>query len=160
MNRKLALIAAAGLSMLLLAPPHTIRAQSLELQRRLAAAKRLDCTFSALATGTWDDDETPSVKVTPTDLNVTFSDINVDEGTAEADSDYGSSFISVRYSQGYLHLMQISSAGPLRVTTVLAQETSNGRMKAVQTRHEYTSTALPGFTSRPEMYVGDCAVSD
>lgn len=155
----LALIAAAGLSALLLGHFQTARAQSPALQQRLAAAKRLDCTFAALATGNWDG-ETPTATVTPTDLKVTFTDINVEEGTAEADSDYGSSFISVRYSNGYLHLMQISSAGPLRVTTVLAQETSNGRMKAVQTRHEYTPTALPGFTSRPEMYIGDCAVSN
>jgi hypothetical protein len=29
---------------------------------------------------------------------------------------------------------------------------------AVHTRHEYTDTRLVGFTSRPELYIGDCAV--
>jgi hypothetical protein len=29
----------------------------------------------------------------------------------------------------------------------------------VQNRVEYSSVVLPGFTSRPEIYVGDCAVS-
>jgi hypothetical protein len=30
---------------------------------------------------------------------------------------------------------------------------------AVHTRHEYTDISLPGFTSRPEMYIGDCAAA-
>ena len=131
---------------------------SRDLQKKLAAAKRLECTFTALAMGTWDDADKPEIKVSATKIEAVFSDINIDEGTAEADSDFGKSFISVRYSNGYLHLMQISDAGPLRVTTVLAQPSANGRLKAVQTRAEYTPTILPGFTSRPEMYVGDCAV--
>ena len=134
-------------------------AQSLDLEKRLAAAKSLDCRFTALATGTWDDTTAkPKATVSTTKLEAKFVDINVDEGTAEASGDFGKSFISVRYTNGYLHLMQISDAGPLRVTTVLAQESTKGRFKAVQTRHEYTSVSLPGFTSRPEMYIGDCAV--
>lgn len=128
------------------------------LQKKLEAAKRLECTFTALAMGTWDDADKPQIKPSTTKIEAVFSDINIDEGTAEADSDFGKSFISVRYSNGYLHLMQISDAGPLRVTTVLAQPSANGRLKAVQMRAEYTPTILPGFTSRPEMYVGDCAV--
>ncbi len=55
--------------------------------------------------------------------------------------------------------MQMQSAGPLYTTTVLAKETRDGRLMAIQTRHEYTDISLPGFTSRPEMYLGDCAVT-
>jgi hypothetical protein len=54
--------------------------------------------------------------------------------------------------------MQMSEAGPLHVTTVFAAESSAGRLKASHTRHEYSPTMVPGFTSRPEMYIGDCAV--
>ncbi len=133
---------------------------SRDLQKKLSAAKRLECTFTALATSDWDAANKPGIKTSTTKLEAVFSDINIDEGTAEADSDFGKSFISVRYSSGYLHLMQISDAGPLRVTTVLAQPSANGRFKAVQTRAEYSPTVLPGFTSRPEMYVGDCAVGN
>jgi hypothetical protein len=64
----------------------------------------------------------------------------------------------VRYSHGYLHLMQMSDAGPLYITTVLATQTANGRFKAMHTRHEWSPAIVPGFTSRPEMYVGDCAL--
>ena len=128
------------------------------LQQRLAKAARLECNFSALATANWDE-STASATVAPTEFEISFFDVNVDEGTAEADSRFGPSFIVVRYSNAYLHLMQMFDAGPLYVTTILARETADGRMMAVHTRHEYTPTSLPGFTSRPEMYVGDCAVS-
>lgn len=112
-----------------------------------------------LATGTWKDDE-PAASVAQAELETSFFDINVDEGTAEADSEFGSSFIVVRQTDDYLHFMQMFNAGPLYVTTVLARQTGDGRFLAVHTRHEYLSVALPGFTSRPQMYVGSCEVSD
>jgi len=34
-----------------------------------------------------------------------------------------------------------------------------GKLRAVHTRHEYTEVSLPGFTSRPEQYYGDCTPS-
>jgi len=133
-------------------------AQPRELQRRLESATRIECTFSTFAMGTWDGAQAQAA-VQPAQLTATFHDIDVDEGSAEAGSNYGDSFISVRYTTGYLHFMQMRSSGPLYVTTVFAQESTDGRMKAVHTRHEYTPTMLTGFTSRPEMYVGDCAVT-
>jgi hypothetical protein len=143
---------------LALSQPPTAYAQSRELQRRLATATRVECTFSTLATGDWDG-ATPQAAVKPATHEASFQDINVDEGTAEASTTYGNSFISVRYSSGYLHFMQISDVGPLFVTTIFAQETQNGRLKAVQTRLEYAATTLPGFATRPEMYFGDCEVT-
>ena len=132
-------------------------AQNTALQRKLAAAKTLTGTFATLATGNWQGAK-PTAAVTEAKLEVRFSAINVDEGTAEADVGFGAGFISVRYAQGYLHLMQMSEAGPLHVTTVFAAESSPGRLKASHTRHEYSQVMVPGFTSRPEMYLGDCAV--
>lgn len=132
-------------------------AQSAALEKRLLAAKKLSCTFSTLTTGNWEGAKATAT-VTASKLEVKFSDIDVDEGTAEADGGFGNSFISVRYSHGYLHLMQMSDAGPLYITTVLATQTANGRFKAMHTRHEWSPAIVPGFTSRPEMYVGDCAL--
>ena len=138
--------------------PPPAAAQSRELQRRLAAATRVECTFTMRAKGDWNGAEAHAA-VEPAEHEATFFDIDVDSGTAEAGSAYGNSFISVRYSSGYLHFMQISDVGPLFVTTVLAHETANGRLKAVQTRVEYAATTLPGFATRPEIYFGDCAVT-
>lgn len=131
--------------------------QSTQLQRSLAAAERLECSFSVLATGTWEDGA-PAASVSDTVLDIAFFDVNVDEGSAEAEGTFGSTFISVRYSQGYLHLMQVSDTGPVYVTTVLAREASDGRLMAAHVRLEYAPTILPGFTSRPEMYIGSCGI--
>lgn len=128
------------------------------LDRRLAGAKRIECSFSVLATGTWDKN-VPAVAVTPSELKAAFFDINVDEGTAEAESEFGASFISVRYTAGYLHIMQMSDAGPLYLTTVIARSAGEGKLLAVHTRLEYSPTIIPGFTSRPEMYVGSCSIA-
>jgi len=134
--------------------------QSSTLQQRLAKATSLSCTFSAMATASWESG-VPVIKMGTPKLTITFSNINVDEGTADLGSTLGasaSSLVVVRYSNDYLHLMQSHFDGPLYATTVLARETKDGRLMAVHTRHEYTAVSLPGFTSRPEMYVGDCAV--
>jgi len=135
-------------------------AQTAGLQDRLSKATTLNCTFPVIATGTWDAG-TPVAKTGTAKLTVAFTNINIDEGTADAGSNLSSaasSLVVVRYSNDYLHLMQMHGAGPLYTTTVIARETKDGRLMAVHTRHEYTQVSLPGFTSRPEMYVGDCAV--
>lgn len=129
------------------------------LQRRLEGATRIDCRFSTLATGDWEAGASEA-RVTESEFEASFFDINIDEGTAEAEGRFGESFIVVRYASGYLHFMQTFLAGPLYVTTVLAREASDGRLMAIHTRHEYSQIVLPGFTSRPEMYIGDCAVTD
>ena len=149
----------AGAALSLLACPAVTLAQSNALQQRLENATRIECSFEVIATGTWED-AGPTVAVEPAELEAAFFDIDVEGATAEAEGPYGNSYIVVRYAQGYLHFMQMAHAGPLHVTTVLAQATTDGRLKAVHTRHEYSPTILPGFTSRPEMYVGDCAVEE
>lgn len=131
--------------------------QTAVLQRQLAAATGVICTFSALATGTWKDG-TALAEVTARPLKVSFTEVNVDEGTAQAEGAFGDSLVVVRYLNDYLHLMQTHSSGALYTTTVLARATKDGRLLAVHTRHEYTDVRLPGFTSRPEMYVGDCTL--
>ena len=150
----------AGLfCLVLLVIPLGIYAQLNPLQDRLAAATRLECRFTALGLAQWEDDAA-GIEVSETDMEAVFFDIDVDEGTAEAEGRFGgASYIIVRYSTGYLHLIQTFRAGPMYVTSVMAQESSDGRMMAVQNRVEYSAVVLPGFTSRPETYVGDCAVS-
>ena len=134
-------------------------AAELALEKKLLAAKTLKCKFSTMATGDWAEGGKTKLTVAPAKVDVAFSSIDVDEGTAEADGGYGNTFISVKYAHGYLHFMQISDSGPLYVTTVLATETAPGHFKAIHTRHEWTAASIPGFTSRPEMYVGECVAS-
>lgn len=124
---------------------------------RLAAATSLECRFTTVAASSWENG-VPKTEVLPKELKLTFGKVNVDEGTADANSQFGDFYVAVRFSNGYLHLMQMFSSGPLYVTTVMARETADGRMMAIHTRHEYTPATVPGFTSRPETYFGDCAI--
>jgi hypothetical protein len=135
-----------------------VHAQRSALQERLAAAKAVNCSFTVVATGTWANG-TPAAASTAVKRTVSFKNINVDEGSADAESDFGDSFIVVRQAGDYLHLMQSYRSGPLYTTTVFARESTGGRFLAVHTRLEYTDVSLPNITSRPEMYVGDCAVT-
>jgi hypothetical protein len=155
--RKALAIALAGLAALTAARAPSALGQA-GLDRRLAAATRIECSFSVLGTGTWDKN-VPAIAVTPAEVEANFFDINIDEGTAEAESEYGASFISVRYTGGYLHIMQMGEAGPLYLTTVFARAAGDGKLMAVHTRLEYTPTIIPGFTSRPEMYLGTCTIA-
>jgi hypothetical protein len=150
-------IALAGLAACAASQPQAALGQG-TLERRLAAATRIECSFATMATGTWDKN-VPAIAVTPSEMKANFFDINIDEGTAEAESEYGASFISVRYESGYLHIMQMSDAGPLYLTTVLARAAGENKLMAVHTRVEYSPTVIPGFTSRPEMYLGTCTIA-
>jgi hypothetical protein len=124
---------------------------------RLASVKVLKCVFPVLATGTWTKG-VPEAAVKAAKLTIGFDEIDADDGTARVLGDFGPSDIIVRLSGSTLHFMQSFREGPLYVTTVFPKETSGGRLQAAHTRHEYTEVSLPGFTSRPEQYYGDCEV--
>lgn len=132
-------------------------AAPLTVYERLAAVTSLECRFTTVAASSWENG-LPKTEVLPKELKLTFANVNVDEGTADANSQFGDFYVAVRFSNGYLHLMQMFSSGPLYTTTVMARETTDGRMMAIHTRHEYTPATVPGFTSRPESYFGDCAI--
>ncbi len=147
--------ALAGLAFLLL-DSHAPYAQG-AAQTRLATAKTLTCVFPVYAIGTWTKGE-PQAEVKPAKLSFRFEAIDTQEATAEVVGPFGPSHIVTRLSGGYLHFMQIFNAGPLYTTTIFAKETREGKLQAVHTRHEYTEVSLPGFTSRPEQYYGECEV--
>jgi hypothetical protein len=124
----------------------------------LANATGLKCTFSTLSAGDWKNGAAEAV-VKPSKLAVSFTAIDTQDGTAEAVGDNGKSHITVRLLGNYLHFMQMDPYGALYVTTVFNKETKNGRLQAAHSRHEYTPVSVPGMTSRPEQYYGDCEVS-
>jgi hypothetical protein len=123
----------------------------------LATVKSVSCKFSLLATGTWKAGEAQA-EVKPAALSFSFDSINIDEGTARVIGNFGPSDIIARLSMGTLHFLQSFSEGALYTTTIFPKETHPGKLQAVHTRHEYTEVSLPGFTSRPEQYYGECEV--
>lgn len=123
----------------------------------LATVKSVSCTFPVSATGTWNNGE-PHAEVKSATLSLQFDSINTDDGTAQMIGNYGTADIIVRLTNRTLHFVQMFLDGPLYTTTIFPKETHGKKLQAVHTRHEYTEVSLPGFTSRPEQYYGECEV--
>jgi hypothetical protein len=124
---------------------------------RLPLAKSLACEFTVMATGTWNKGVVQG-ETKPAKLTLGFDTIDADEGTARVIGRFGPSDIIVRLSLGTLHFVQSFREGPLYATTIFPSPTLDGKLKAVHTRHEFTEVLLPGFTSRPEQYYGECEI--
>jgi hypothetical protein len=125
--------------------------------QKLETVKALTCVFPLLANGTWRGGE-PRAVVKVAKLSMRFDAINTEEGTARVSDGFGHFEITARLSADTLHFVQSFAAGPLYVTTVFNAGSRDGKLKAVHTRHEFTDAVLPGYTSSPEQYYGECEV--
>jgi hypothetical protein len=152
MNRHpLCRVAVAGLFLALLCAG----ARSVLAQERIAGVKGLRCSLQRQSTGTWKGGVAEAA-VKPASLTLRFESIDSDAGTAQLRSGAVGTEVTVRLAEGYLHFMQAFRTGPLYTTTVFEAGASKGRFKAVHSRHEYFTTPLPGATSSPEQYYGEC----
>lgn len=124
-------------------------------------ATGLSCRFTVMTTGNWARGTgEPSMKPSTPDLSVEFNNINALDGSANLKGGTGNLLITVMLLGGNLHLVVTNPGGQVYITSVSASESRPGLYKAVHTRHELTETAviLPGYTSRPEQYLGECAI--
>jgi hypothetical protein len=128
----------------------------LEAQARLAAASGLRCTFPGGASGRWDRNGAPEATLQSRSLVLRFESIDADAGTAQLKTGAVGTEVTIRLAEGYLHFMQAFRTGPLYTTTVFEAGASGGRFKAVHSRHEFFTTPVPGATSSPEQYYGEC----
>jgi hypothetical protein len=131
-------------------------------QERLAAAKSLRCSFPVTAVSAWNNAAPPAATVKPASLLLIYESIDTDEGTARLKSGSAGSDVTARLSGGYLHLIQSFRSGALYTTTVFDKAGPGGtigKLKAVHSRHEYFSVPVPGATSSPEQYYGECDVT-
>jgi hypothetical protein len=130
----------------------------------LENVRRLKCSFTLRALGTWEKDLAPAVEETPAKLSMVFDAIDTQDGTANVVDvtapDAGAPHITVRVLANNLHFLAMNVSGSVYLTTVFADRDSRttGNFKAVHTRHEFTPTRLAGWTSRPEQYYGQCEV--
>jgi hypothetical protein len=129
-------------------------------QGPLASAQSLRCSFSRSAVGAWSKEGTSDAAVKPATLVLRFDSIDADGGTAQLRSGQVGSDVTVRLAEGYLHFMQAFRTGPLYTTTVFSAGAIGGKFKAVHSRHEYFTVPLPGATSSPEQYYGECEVEE
>ena len=111
------------------------------------------------ASTTWKTGE-PQVQLKPTEIVLTFTEIDAQEGTARAMGLSNVGELVARVSTFSLHLLEITSSGSLKVTTVFSQESRPGRLKAVYSQHDYLRLSFPGFEAEPTVsqYFGECEV--
>ncbi|MEQ1896858.1 MAG: hypothetical protein ABL971_05645 [Vicinamibacterales bacterium] len=127
----------------------------------LAEATGLACTFKVMTTGNWARGTgEPSMKQSTPDLAVAFNAVNAMDGSANLKGGTGNLLITVMLLGGNLHLVVTNPGGQVYLTSISASESRPGFYKAVHSRHELTETAvvIPGYTSRPEQYLGECAI--
>jgi hypothetical protein len=129
-------------------------------QGKPTTAKNIRCAFPLNATGTWKKDGSPEAGVNSASLLLLFDSINIDEGTAQLRNGSVGSEIIVRSAGGYLNFIQSFRTGPMYTTTIFDKETNGGKLKAVHSRHEYFTVPLPGATSSPEQYYGECEITN
>lgn len=125
--------------------------------RSLEQVEELTCAFPLIANGTWKTGE-PHASLKAAKLSMRFDSIKTAEGTARVTEGFGHFEITARSSADALHFVQVFKTGPLYVTTVFNSASRDGKLKAVHSRHELTEVALPGFTSSPEQYYGECEI--
>lgn len=122
----------------------------------LSTATEVACTFPVMSVGTWSKEGEATNEVKKSDFKLVYQNIDTQDGTAEVKGMSGNFYITVRIVGGHLHLLTTDSGGPVYMTTVFNSAASKGKFKAAHSRHEFTVVSLPGFTSRPEQYVGEC----
>jgi len=127
-------------------------------QARFATARSVRCVFPRLATGTWAKGGAPEAVTRASNLMLRFEAIDTDSGTAQLRNGAMGSDVTVRLAEGYLHFMQAFRTGPLYTTTVFDAGSGGGTFRAVHSRHEYFAVPLPGSTSSPEQYYGECTI--
>ena len=127
-------------------------------QGGIAKATRLRCSFSTLVKGQWRSDGSPDISPGSASVTLRFEGIDTDAGTAELRTGSMTSELIVRASEGYLNFLQVFRTGPMYTTTVFDAGSKGGKFKAVHSRHEYLDPPLPGATSTPEQYYGECEI--
>ena len=127
-------------------------------QARIASTTSIRCTFPRHVVGGWKPDGTPDAVVSAASLVFRFDTIDTDSGTAQLRNGTMGSEVTARLAEGYLHFMQAFRTGPLYTTTVFDVGAKDGKLRAVHSRHEYFAVPLPGATSSPEQYYGECEI--
>ena|SRR5579862_7566610 len=114
----------------------------------LALVTSLNCVFPASSVATWESGE-PKVLVTnaSTGLTLIVTNIDAQEGTAQIAGAGAPRDVTVRLLGSNLHILDIRPDGALTITTVFAQESHDGRYKAVHSQ-------VPDVSQ----YYGDCEV--
>jgi len=128
----------------------------LQRQNPLATITSLRCHFIIKTSVLWTDGK-PNVRQEPTDVRVTVSEVDLQDGTAEISSPQGRRFASALLSDGSLYFMETTS-GAMDVTAVFATQSSRGKLRAVRGEYAYVYLTVPPFVPDPAVSqsYGEC----
>jgi len=148
--------ALAAAAVLGAAPP--ARAQTAEPPNPLKTVKALKCRFPVAVSGTWKNGEAIANPRTQ-ELLINVTEIAVSDGTAEVAGTAGKAFVSAVLSGWSLYFVE-NGVGQLNVTTVFAQESAPGKLKAVHSRHGYLQMQVGKFIAEPSVSqnYGECEI--
>ena len=150
--------AVAAAAVLFLATPVGSIAQTAEPPNPLKTVKALKCRFPVAVSGTWKNGEAVANPRTQ-ELLINVTEIDVNDGTAEVAGTAGKAFVSAVLSGWSLYFVE-NGVGQLNVTTVFAQESAPGKLKAVHSRHGYLQMQVGKFISEPSVSqnYGECEI--
>jgi hypothetical protein len=122
----------------------------------LMTIKSLDCIFSVSAVGSWKNGEATAQVKSGGTLTLKLEEVDTQDGSARLAGQIEE--LVLQSSTWNLHFLDVARSGRLSMTTVFAQESKPGRLKAVHTRTDYLKISMPGFESEPSaaQYYGDC----
>ena len=124
----------------------------------LTKLKALKCRFPVAVSGTWKNGE-PVAQTRMQELLISVTEIDLGDATAEVAGTAGKAFVSAVLSGWSLYFVE-NGVGQLNVTTVFAQETSPGKLKAVHSRHGYLQMQVGKFIAEPSVSqnYGECEI--
>jgi len=138
--------------------PTFLQAQTPDPPNPLKTVKALRCRFPVATSGTWKEGE-PVAQTRTQELLLSVTEIDPQDGTAEVQGTAGKAFVSAVLSGWSLYFVE-NGVGQLNVTTVFAQETAPGKLKAVHSRHGYLQMQVGRFISEPAVSqnYGECEI--
>lgn len=156
--RLLTWICAVGAAAAMLGSVSAASAQTDEPPNPLKTVKALKCRFPVAVSGTWKNGEAVANPRTQ-ELLINVTEIDVSDGTAEVAGTAGKAFVSAVLSGWSLYFVE-NGVGQLNVTTVFAQESAPGKLKAVHSRHGYLQMQVGKFISEPSVSqnYGECEI--
>ena len=151
-------LCALGAATMIALTPAAASAQTADPPNPLKTVKALKCRFPVAVSGTWKSGEAVATPRTQ-ELLITVTEIDVSDGTAEVAGTAGKAFVSAVLSGWSLYFVE-NGVGQLNVTTVFAQESVPGKLKAVHSRHGYLQMQVGKFIAEPSVSqnYGDCEI--
>ena len=151
-------LCALGAATMIALTPAAASAQTADPPNPLKTVKALKCRFPVAVSGTWKSGEAVATPRTQ-ELLITVTEIDVSDGTAEVAGTAGKAFVSAVLSGWSLYFVE-NGVGQLNVTTVFAQESAPGKLKAVHSRHGYLQMQVGKFIAEPSVSqnYGECEI--